>query len=158
MRRLVNSRESLHMSELAGQPIRDQRARAGHEHVHVRDAMRHGILSAPSEAALREVAGIMAKHRVHAVAVTDSERTRPVGILSDVDLVTAIRSGEEPTAGQVAGTEPLAVSEDERLDRAVQMMDEHGVSHLVVLNAASGYPSGVISTLDIAAVYAPESA
>jgi hypothetical protein len=28
------------------------------------------------------------------------------------------------------------------------------VSHLIVLDAASGYPAGVLSTLDIAAAYA----
>jgi len=33
-------------------------------------------------------------------------------------------------------------------------MREHGVSHLVVVDRASGYPLGVLSTLDVAAVYA----
>lgn len=100
----------------------------------------------------------MAGHRVHAVAVRDGQGARPIGIVSDVDLGAAIRSGEDPNAGHVAGTEPLAVSEGERLERAAQMMTEHGVSHLVVLDAASGYPTGVLSTLDLAAVYAREGA
>jgi CBS domain-containing protein len=34
------------------------------------------------------------------------------------------------------------------------MMAEHGVSHLIVLDHAGGYPTGVLSTLDVAAVYA----
>ena len=33
-------------------------------------------------------------------------------------------------------------------------MSEHGVSHLVVLDAANGHPSGILSTLDVAALYA----
>ena len=33
-------------------------------------------------------------------------------------------------------------------------MTEHGVAHLVVVDAAGGYPVGVLSTLDIVAVYA----
>ena len=33
-------------------------------------------------------------------------------------------------------------------------MNEHGVSHIVVLDAAGGYPIGVLSSLDVAAVYA----
>jgi CBS domain-containing protein len=33
-------------------------------------------------------------------------------------------------------------------------MAEHGVSHLVVLEAADGHPVGIISTLDIASAYA----
>jgi CBS domain-containing protein len=52
------------------------------------------------------------------------------------------------------GDEPLAVSADERLPRAAQLMAEHGVSHLVVLDAESGQPIGVLSTIDIATVYA----
>lgn len=46
------------------------------------------------------------------------------------------------------------MSADESLWRAAQLMKEHGVSHLVVVDAAAGYPLGVLSTLDIIAVYA----
>lgn len=46
----------------------------------------------------------------------------------------------------------------ESLRRAAQMMAEHGVTHLVVLDAASGYPVGVLSTLDVAAAYAGPTA
>jgi predicted transcriptional regulator len=37
---------------------------------------------------------------------------------------------------------------------AAQLMSEHGVSHLVVIDSAGGDPLGVVSTLDIATVYA----
>jgi CBS domain-containing protein len=124
------------------------------KHIRVQDAMHHGILSCSHEAPLAEVAGIMAKHRVHAVALTNGEAERPKGIVSDLDVVTAAANGEETTAGQAAATEPLTVSAEERLDRAAQLMSEHGVSHLVVLDGAGGFPIGVLSTLDIAAVYA----
>ncbi len=97
---------------------------------------------------------MMAKHRIHAVAVTNGQGSRPTGVISDLDIVAAAATGEEHTALEAAATEPLAISADERLDRAVQLMSEHSVSHLVVLDAASGYPIGVISTLDVAAVYA----
>jgi CBS domain-containing protein len=32
-------------------------------------------------------------------------------------------------------------------------MTEHGVSHLVVVDPATGHPSGIISTLDVAAAF-----
>ena len=32
-------------------------------------------------------------------------------------------------------------------------MVQHGVSHVVVLDAANGHPCGILSTLDIAAAY-----
>ena len=116
--------------------------------------MHHGILSCAADAPLGEVAGLMATHHIHAVAVTDGAGERPIGVVSALDVVAAAASGEEPTAIQAAATEPLAVSAHESLARAAQLMTEHAVSHLVVLEPSSGHPVGVLSTLDIAAVYA----
>jgi CBS domain-containing protein len=124
------------------------------DHIRVRDAMHGPILSCTADAPLGEIAGMMAAHRIHAVAVADGERGRPAGVVSSLDVVAAIASGEEPTASQVAATEPLTVSSEERLDRAAQLMAEHGVAHLVVVDAAGGEPIGVLSTLDLAAVFA----
>ncbi len=124
------------------------------DHVRVHDAMHHGIFSCGPDAPLSEVAGIMARHHVHAVAIADGDRARPSGIVSDLDVVAAIASGAQPTALQAATTEPLTVSSGERVDRAAQLMAEHRVSHLVVLDAAGGHPIGVISSSDVAAVYA----
>lgn len=95
----------------------------------------------------------MASHKVHAVAVTGNAN-RPIGIVSDLDMVAAAADAEDATALQVAATEPLSISTAEPLHRAAQMMAEHGTSHLVVVDASSGYPSGVLSTLDVAAAYA----
>jgi CBS domain-containing protein len=115
--------------------------------------MHTGIFSCPGDAPLGEVAAMMARHRVHAIAVTNGERQRPVGVITTLDVVTAIASGGEPTAHQAAVTESISISSGEPLQHAAQLMAEHGVSHLVVLDSASGYPVGVLSTLDIAAAY-----
>lgn len=124
------------------------------DHVRVGDCMHHGILSCPSDAPLGEVAGVMAQHRVHAVAITNGSSRRPIGIASDLDVVSAVATGEELAAGQAACTEPLSVSADDSLVHAAQLMSEHAVSHLVVLDPSSGYPMGILSTLDIASAYA----
>lgn len=112
--------------------------------------MRHGILSYRGDAQLGEVAGIMAEHRVHAVAITNGLGARLTGVVSDLDVIAAVPSGEERVARQTVATEPFAVSAAESLYRAAQLMAEHGVVH----DAASGYPTGILSTLDIAAAYA----
>jgi CBS domain-containing protein len=125
-------------------------------HIRVRDVMHVGLLTCAADAPLGEVAGIMAKHRVHAVAITDDAGGRAVGVVSAADVVAALAAHEEPSAREAAATEPLAVSAEESLDRAAQLLAEHGVSHLIVLDAADGHPIGVISTLDLAAVYAGE--
>lgn len=72
----------------------------------------------------------------------------------DLYVVATAVSDTRPSAPQAAATEPLAVSADESLHRGAQLMAEHGVAHLAVLDAAGGYPVGGLSTLDIAAAYA----
>jgi CBS domain-containing protein len=125
-----------------------------YRHVRVRDCMHSGILSCAGDAPLGEVAGIMAKHRVHAVAVTHGESRRVVAVASDLDVVGAAASGDEPTAMQMAATEPLTISANAPVEHAAQLMSEHGVAHLVVVDGASGSPVGILSTLDLAALYA----
>jgi CBS domain-containing protein len=123
-------------------------------HVRVRDCMHHGILSCACDTPLGEVAALMAKHRVHAVALNARDGRRPVGFVSDLDIATAAASGERPTALEAAATHPVTVSADDSLHRAARLMSEQRVSHLIVVDAAGGYPVGVLSTLDIAAAYA----
>ncbi len=123
--------------------------------VRVRDCMHAGILSCAFDAPLAEVAAIMAKHRVHCVAVNNGNGGRTVGVVSDLDVIAALASDEEGlTARQAAATEPVVVSTEAPLQRAVQLMNEHAVSHLVVVDSSGGFPVGILSTLDIAAAYA----
>jgi CBS domain-containing protein len=134
--------------------INQQNRAAELPRVRVSDCMHAGILSCAPDAPLAEVASIMCEHRVHAVAVVDRDGGRPVAVVSDLDVVAAAASGAEASALQAAATEPLVVSARESLHRAAQLMAEHGVAHLVVLDAAGGYPVGVLSTLDVAAAFA----
>jgi CBS domain-containing protein len=55
---------------------------------------------------------------------------------------------------QAAASESVTVSADDSLHRAAQLMSAHGVSHAIVVDAASGYPAGVLSRFDLAAAYA----
>jgi CBS domain-containing protein len=121
-------------------------------HTRVRDAMHHGIMTVSPDTNLGELARLMAERRVHAIAIS-SDGGRPLGIVSALDVVAAVASGAEGSAGQLAATEVVTVSARERLDHAAQLMAEHELSHLVVTDAGSGYPSGVLSTLDVIAAY-----
>jgi CBS domain-containing protein len=123
-------------------------------HIRVRDAMHAGIVTCEPETSMRVVARLMAEHRVHAVAVADpSLRGRHQGVISDLEVAAAVATGTERTAAASAVTEPVTVSSDDRLDHAAQLMVEHELTHLIVLDPASGHPVGVLSTLDLAAVY-----
>jgi CBS domain-containing protein len=126
------------------------------DQVHVGDCMHAGIVSCAADAPLAEVARIMGDHRVHAVAVADLVHGRPYGtwrLVSHMDVVAAIAAGQDVLAREVAATEAETISARDLLERAAQLMNEHGVSHLVVVDPAGGYPVGVISTLDVAAAF-----
>jgi CBS domain-containing protein len=122
--------------------------------VRVADCMHHGIVSCDPSTPAREVAAVMAQNRVHAVALTDRSARRPIGIVTALDVAAAAASGEELTAERIAATEFVSVSANQPVQRAAQLMSEHGISHLIVLDPASGVPIGVLSTLDVASVYA----
>jgi CBS domain-containing protein len=122
--------------------------------VRVRDCMHHGVFTCDAGDSLRDVAAIMANQRVHAVVVTTRNTVRPVGVVSDLDVVAAVAAGLECTAAQAAATEALTVPANQTALAAAQLMNEHAVSHVVVVDAVEGYPLGVLSSLDIAAIYA----
>jgi len=129
------------------------------EHVRVRDCMHAGVLTCSPDTPLGEVAGIMTKHRVHAVAVVDDKR-RPIGVVSALDVVAAVSRGEHErvTARVAAAVEPLiTISAETPLDRAAQLMTRHRVHHLIVVDPPGGSPIGILSTLDIAVVVGENS-
>lgn len=65
-------------------------------------------------------------------------------------MVSALAAGEDDaTAGAVASTEVVTVHPNESVRRAAELMRDHEVSHLLVLNGVSDRPIGVISTLDV---------
>jgi CBS domain-containing protein len=120
--------------------------------------MHAGVVTCAPETPLRDVARLMVEHRIHCVAIQESAGAGvPAwGIVSDLDLVGAAATGgvDGRTARDVAASEALAVSDDDVIDHAVQLMSEHETSHLVVVGAASGRPVGVLSTLDVAGLLA----
>jgi CBS domain-containing protein len=129
------------------------------EHATVADAMHPGILSCPPDAGLTDVAQVMATHHVHCVAVgirADEHGESLVwGIITDVDVMRAgVSDAREPTAGELATTEVVAVETGESLHAAAQVMIDSDLTHLVVTSAATGRPVGVLSSLDVAGVLA----
>ncbi len=113
-----------------------------------------GILSCTPDAPLAEVAGLMARNRVHAIVVADDRAPEPP-VISDLDLVSALASShfDELSARDIAGTEAITVFEDETLGRAAQLLSDHRVSHVIVRNDRRA-PVGIVSTWDIAAAVA----
>lgn len=127
-------------------------------HARVEDAMHPGVVTCSPDTPVRDVARIMATRHIHCVVVASPiERGAPTswGVISALDLVGGyLERGEELCAADVAASEPVRVSTETPLERAAQLMVEHGIDHLIVADAHDGHPSGVLSTLDVAGVFA----
>jgi CBS domain-containing protein len=125
----------------------------------VADAMRTGVLSCPPDVPAGVVARMMATNHIHSVVV-EGVHLDPVhgeqlkwSVVSDMDLLRAGRAGiDELTAGEIAITEPVTVEPTLALDEAARLMDEHDITHLIVVDR--GRPVGILSTLDVAGVLA----
>jgi len=122
----------------------------------VEDVMHPGVYTCSFETPIATVARMMATHRVHCVVgfgdVTEDD-TRVWGLVSDHDVVGAAATDfEHRTAGGSAATEAVTIGPRKGVRRAAELMSEHGLSHLLVVEPGSDRPLGVISTLDIAAV------
>lgn len=126
------------------------------EHARVSDAMRHELISCPGEATLRDAARLMCTKHVHMVVVSDPTGASALGVLTDAILLDALLDAQlaERPLSECARSDPPTISSDAPLRQAAERMREHNVAHLLVRDAHSGHPVGVLSTLDIAGIVA----
>jgi CBS domain-containing protein len=126
--------------------------------VSVGEAMHRGVLAVPLTAPLSQVAAEMAKHRVHCIVAfgerDDGSTGRVWGLVSDLELtrIACTEGLQGRTAGGSATTEVVTVAPADTVHHAAELMAEHGVSHVIVVDPLMDRPVGVLSTLDVAAV------
>jgi CBS domain-containing protein len=120
------------------------------------DAMHEGIVTCGVDAAVGEVAAAMAGAGIHCVVVAGVRREGASerltwGVLSDLDLMAAIASGDTAArAASLAATATVTVETGEPLLEAARIMAEEQIAHLVVVEPGTDRPVGVLSTLDVA--------
>ncbi|GAB2872060.1 CBS domain-containing protein [Streptomyces deserti] len=125
---------------------------------HVRDIMTSDPVTVEPQTSVAQVARIMRDEDLGAVLVTDGDELR--GLVTDRDLVVrSICQGGDPEQITVAGAcseDLVTVTPDEDLDHAVQLMREHSVRRIPVVD--HGHPVGIVSIGDLAMERDPESA
>jgi CBS domain-containing protein len=130
------------------------------EHATVGDAMHPGILSCAADATLTEVARTMSTHHVHCIVVKgtaeDEAGGSPVwGIISDLDLLRACMRPDAPdTVAALARKPVVRLETSAALRDAAELMLTKQTSHIVAVNPETNRPVGILSTLDIAGVFA----
>ena len=116
----------------------------------VADVMTPGVETTTSSEALRDAARTMREGDFGSMPVVDDGRL--VGILTDRDIVVrGVAEGLDPTVarvGDVASRTPVAVAPDQDLDEAMELMAEHRVRRLPVVD--DGRLVGVLSQADVA--------
>jgi CBS domain-containing protein len=94
---------------------------------------------------------------VHAIVVlssADESGRRPSGLITDLVVLRHAEDADRFTAGEVASRDVLEVFPDEPLRTVVRRMASHAVTHVVVLDAPSGHPIGVLAASDVVRVLA----
>jgi CBS-domain-containing membrane protein len=116
----------------------------------VRDVMTHGVVSIPGDASLRDAHEALVAHEVHALLVTDRHTAAPLGwITARGLLLSAARRTTAHTAKQ-AITEPVhTISPSASLAKAMGLLLDTNVSHLLVSPRESAMPEGVVSEIDL---------
>ncbi|MFJ8787633.1 CBS domain-containing protein [Streptomyces sp. NPDC102462] len=125
---------------------------------HVRDIMTGTPVTVEPQASVTAVARLMRDQDIGTVLVTHGEELH--GVVSDRDLVVrAIAEGMDPdrtTAAMVGSGELVTVGPDEDLGHAVELMREHSVRRLPVVE--NGHPIGIVALGDMAIERDPGSA
>jgi CBS domain-containing protein len=100
-----------------------------------------------------EAARLMRQHHIGALVVVDAkEKSRPVGILTDRDLVIALMAeGLDPelfTAGDLMSVDLILANPEMDAMDAVQLMRQHRLRRLVIVDEA-GRLVGIVTMEDL---------
>ena len=136
-------------------PARPASSKRGFDRVAIRDAMHSGVITCRPDTPVADVAASLAAHRVHCVVVVGVDAGRLVWKTVDtMDVVRATRRWDPAlTAADIARHDPVALDENETMLVAARAMAERSVDHAVAVDA-TGHPTGVVSSLDVAGVCA----
>lgn len=125
----------------------------------IRDVMTTNPETLPESTTVREAAEAMRANDIGDVVVVD-DNGKLSGILTDRDIVVrVVAEGRDPRAtriGDIASRDLTAVSPDDPVDRAVQLMRDKAIRRLPAVD--KGKPVGIVSIGDLALDRDPGSA
>lgn len=92
----------------------------------VRDVMKKGVVEVTLDTKLSDVIKTMAKYDISSVVVSDGETFW--GIITDTDVLKHYNDLDK-TAEEIMTTNPITVSPEAPLEKAVEIMAEKGIHH-----------------------------
>ncbi|WP_447041336.1 CBS domain-containing protein [Streptomyces sp. DSM 118878] len=125
---------------------------------YVRDVMTPGVVAVRPDASLVEAAQLMRAQDIGDVLVAVDGQV--VGVLTDRDItLRAVADGADPltvSAQAVCTPSPVVVAPDDAVEYAVDLMRDHAIRRLPVVE--DGDPVGMVSLGDLALARDPSSA
>lgn len=116
----------------------------------IKEVMTRDVRACEPNATVVEAAKVMAREDVGPVPIVEDGRL--VGIVTDRDIVVrVVAEGRDPnatTVKEIASTDLVTVSPDEDLDEALNLLAEHQVRRLPVVE--SDRLVGIVAQADIA--------
>lgn len=102
------------------------------------------------------VEGVMNTHRISSTPVYD-DAGAVIGIITTTDLVrhhASAKEGRATKAWELCTYRPLQVSPDTPVFKVAELMLEHRVHHVLVMEGRA--PEGIVSALDFVKLYLDE--
>jgi CBS domain-containing protein len=118
----------------------------------VEDFMNTKMVSRGADASVLEIAKTMAEWKISAVAVTDDNGKKILGILTERDIVKNIAKGISPdrvSSRSLMSSSLVSIRNDRPIGEAAHLMIKNKVRHLLVEDASHAV-SGIITTTDLA--------
>ena len=116
---------------------------------YVRDIMKSDVVSMPATKTIHEAAKEMASKSISCVIVT--ERKKPVGIVTERDLVRKVIAKEKSTEGllikDIMTKNPITVKPDTSIVDAARMMKRNKIRRFPIIE--KGVLVGIITETDI---------
>lgn len=115
----------------------------------VREYMKSSVITVDKNTILYEIAKIMTEKNIGSVIVV--ENGKPVGIITERDIVRAIGKGKklDTKAEEFMTASLITIKEDSPVTGALALMRQFNIRHLPVVNE-KGELTGIISIRDIA--------
>lgn len=121
------------------------------------EVINKNVVTIAPTAAISEAAYLMMNEDVGALVVIDSE-TRPVGIITDRDLVVSVMAEnvnpDEIIVDEIMSKNPVTVDEDTDIFEMLSILSENSIRRLPVTRG--GKLKGIVSVDDLIVVVATE--
>jgi CBS domain-containing protein len=116
----------------------------------IKEVMTSDVRACEPSASVSDAAKLMAREDVGPIPVV--EEGRLVGIVTDRDLVVRVlaegRDPQSTTVGEIASRDVVTISPDEDLDRALELLAQHQVRRLPVVEGDRLV--GIVAQADVA--------